>query len=77
MWVGKAQAVFLCGCLGGVSIKLGALPYLLIALGIEVEILLLFAKDFSGKPDLKGNALKKTYPILGVPSPTFYWGAGA
>ena len=30
-----------------------------IALGIEAEILLL-AKDCSGKPDLKGNALRKT-----------------
>ena len=37
--------------------SLGSLP--LCGLVIEVEILLLFAKDCSGKPDLKGNALKK------------------
>jgi hypothetical protein len=36
---------------------------LLFTLGIEVENLLLFAKDCSGKPDLKGNALKMTFLI--------------
>ena len=49
---------YFCAVGWGVSIKLVALPHLLIALGIEVEILLLFAKDCNGKPDLKGNALK-------------------
>jgi hypothetical protein len=48
---------YFCAVGWGVSIKLVALPHLLIALGIEVEILLLFAKDCSGKPAMKGNAL--------------------
>ena len=50
---------YFCAVGSGGLIKFVALPHLLIALGIEVKILLLYAKDCNGKPALKGNALKK------------------
>jgi hypothetical protein len=37
---------------------------LYVALGIAMDILLLFAKDSNGKPDLTGNAQKQKKPTL-------------
>ena len=53
----STEPSFLCGWLGGFQTTNEERTPFLFALGIEVEILLLFAKDCNGKPDLKGNAL--------------------
>ena len=56
---------FLCGGSGGFQTTSKERKPVLFALGIEVEILLPFAKDCNGKPDLKVNGqineMKKNY----------------